>query len=88
MRFSTVMTLGHSSWVVTDLPEAIGELGLLLTRRGDAVEVRYAVDGGAHELAALVYLPPHDEVLAGAMCAAPEGDGFGVTFHDLAVAAR
>jgi regulation of enolase protein 1 (concanavalin A-like superfamily) len=37
------------------------------------------------EAAAVVYMPPDEVVLAGAMCAAPEGDGFDVTFADVAV---
>lgn len=57
---------------------------MLLTRRGDAVEVRYAAGEGELELAALAYLPP-GEALAGAMCAAPEGGGFRATFHDLTI---
>jgi regulation of enolase protein 1 (concanavalin A-like superfamily) len=85
-RFSTVITLEHSSWAVADLPGNPGELGLLVTRRGDAIEVRYRLDGGESELAALAYLPPGEQVLAGAMCAAPEGSGFQVAFHDLAIA--
>jgi regulation of enolase protein 1 (concanavalin A-like superfamily) len=87
-RFSTVVTLEHSSWAVADLPSGAGEVSLSLTRRGDAVEVRYAVGGGQHELAALAYLPPGREVIAGAMCAAPEGGGFPVTFHDLVIDPR
>ena len=46
-RFSTVVTNDHSSWAVADLPAGSGELGLLLTRRGDAVEVRYAAAGAS-----------------------------------------
>ena len=42
----------------------MSELGLLLTRRGDAVEVRYCVDDGERELAALAYLPPGVPALA------------------------
>jgi uncharacterized protein len=84
--FSTVITLDHSSWALADLPAEMSELGLLVTRRGDAIEVRYCVDDGDRKLAALAYLPPREAVLAGAMCAAPEGNGFQVTFHDLKVA--
>jgi uncharacterized protein len=84
-RFSTVITLEHSCWAMADLPRDPGEVGLVVTRRGDAIEVRYRVDGGESELAALVYLPPGEQVLAGAMCAAPEGSGFQVTFHDLTI---
>jgi uncharacterized protein len=84
-RFSTVITLEHSSWAVADLPADPGELSLLVTRRGDAIEVRYHLEGTASELAALVYLPPGEAVVAGAMCAAPDGKGFQVSFHDLTI---
>lgn len=101
IRFSTVATLGYSSWTVTDLPDG-GDLGLRLARRGDSVEIRY--DSGGHgsgsygsgsygggvdamELAGVVYLPPHRPAFAGAMSAAPAGSGFEVSFHDLTVAA-
>ena len=84
-RFSTVITLEYSSWAVADLPTGASELSLQLARRGDAVEVRYGVDGGSAELAAIVYLPPGRAAFAGAMCAAPDGDGFEVSFHDLSV---
>jgi uncharacterized protein len=85
IRFSTVVTLVYSSWVVADLPAGATELSLELARRGDAVEIRYGVDGGPAEMAAVVYLPPGRAAFAGAMCAAPEGSGFEVSFHDLAL---
>ena len=85
-RFSTVITLEYSSWAVAPLPADPGEVSLVVTRRGDAIEVRYRLDGGESELAALAYLPPGEPVLAGAMCAAPEGSGFPVTFQDLTIA--
>src|SRR6266568_2498590 len=84
-RLSTVLTLGRSSWMVTDLPDWMEEITLRASRRGDAVEVRYLVAGGPPELAALVYLPPGRAVLAGIMCAAPEGPGFRVSFSDLLI---
>ena len=84
-RLSTVLTLGRSSWMVTDLPEGTDEIALRVSRRGDAVEVRYVIEDGAAELAALVFMPPGREVLAGVMAAAPEGPGFRVTFHDLRI---
>jgi hypothetical protein len=85
-RLSTVLTLGRSSWMVTDLPEGTDEIVLRVSRRGDAVEVRYVLEDGPAELAALVFMPPGREVLAGVMAAAPEGPGFRVTFHDLRIA--
>jgi len=86
LRLSTVITLEHSSWAMADLPADVRELALQLTRRGDAVEVRYRAGDGEMELAALAYLPPGEQLLAGAMCAAPEGSGFQVTFEDLKIA--
>ena len=87
-RLSTVLTLGRSSWMVTDLPEGTDEIVLKVSRRGDAVEVRYVIEDGPAELAALVFMPPDREVLAGVMAAAPEGPGFRVTFHDLRITER
>ncbi len=89
MRLSTVVTLEYSSWAVGELPHGTTEIGLHLARRGDSVEVRYTADGGdPGELAAVVYVPPGERVLAGAMCAAPEGAGFQAWFRDLAVVSR
>jgi uncharacterized protein len=84
-RLSTVVTVGYSSWMMADLPEDAAAVGLSLSRRGEAVEIRYEAAGRAPELAALVYLPPDREMLAGVMCAAPESEGFTVSFHDLRV---
>jgi uncharacterized protein len=85
IRFSTVVTLAYSSWAVADLPPGLSELSLHLARRKDAVEVRYSVDGGSPELAAVGYLPPGQPAFAGAMCAAPDGAGFEASFHELAI---
>ena len=87
-RLSTVLTLGRSSWMVTDLPAGTDDIVLRVSRRGDAVEVRYVLEDGPAELAALAFLPPGREVLAGVMGAAPEGPGFRVTFHDLRITER
>jgi len=87
-RLSTVLTIGYSSWMVADLPPGTDEVTLRVSRRGDAVEVRYVAGEGAAELAALVFMPPGREVLAGIVCAAPEGGGFSVAFHDLRIVGR
>ncbi len=87
VRLSTVVTNEYSSWAVASLPAGHGALGLFLARRGDSVEVRYAMDAAEPDLAALVYLPP-GPALAGAMCAAPEGHGFSVTFRDFTITPR
>jgi regulation of enolase protein 1 (concanavalin A-like superfamily) len=84
-RFSTVVTVGYSSWAVSDLPAGARELSLRLARRGDAVEVRYSVDERDAGLAAVGYLPAGRPVFAGALCAAPDGPGFDVSFRDLVI---
>ena len=83
MRLSTVVTYEHSSWVVAELPPLTSEITLLLTRRGDALDVRYSADDRPQEFSARLYLPAAVPVLAGPMCAAPEGKGFQVTFQGL-----
>jgi regulation of enolase protein 1 (concanavalin A-like superfamily) len=85
VRFSTVVTLVYSNWTVADLPAGAADLRLLLARRGDAVEIRLGVDGDATDLAAVVYMPPSRPAFAGAMCAAPDGNGFEVSFRDFAI---
>lgn len=87
MRMSTVTTSDYSSWAIADLPARTAELRLHLSRRGDAVEIRYAADDAELALAALVYLPSGVPVLVGAMCAAPEGPGFEVSFRDITITA-
>jgi hypothetical protein len=87
-RLSTVLTLGWSSWIVADLPAGTDEVILRASRRGEAVEVRYSTGSGPAELAALVFLPPDRELLAGICCASPEGGGFTVNFHELRIAGR
>ena len=74
-RLSTVLTLGMSSWTVANLPDDTNDVALRLSRRGDAVEIRYSTGDSAPDLAALVYLPPDAELLAGVMCAARKGRG-------------
>jgi uncharacterized protein len=85
IQFSTVVTVAYSSWSIADLPAGLSVLALQLARRGDAVEVRYSADGGPAQLAAIAYLPAGRPAFAGAMCAAPDGAGFEVSFHDLAI---
>lgn len=87
LRLSTVVTFENSSWVVGELAPSTREVALFLKRRSDALEIHYRADGGPLELSALVYLPPDIPALAGPMSAAPEGDGFEVSFLDLAFAA-
>jgi hypothetical protein len=82
LRFSTVVTFVHSSWVFADLPQDFSALNLSLARRGDAIEISHSTDQNSLELASVVYLEPNTLALAGVMCASPEGEGFSAHFSD------
>ncbi len=82
LRFSTVVTVDNSSWMLADLPEDFTELNLSLARRGDALEIAFSTDLKALAMASVVYVKPGALALAGVMCASPEGDGFSARFTD------
>jgi uncharacterized protein len=87
LRFSTVVTVDNSSWMLADLPAKFDHLNLSLARRGDAVEISYSTDHDQPELASVVYLQPGALAFAGVMCAAPEGDGFSACFSNIEIRA-
>jgi regulation of enolase protein 1 (concanavalin A-like superfamily) len=80
LRFSTVVTVDHSNWVVANLPEGFNALNLSLERTGDAVHIRYSVDEEELQFASVVYLAPKAGAFVGVMCASPEGDGLNARF--------
>lgn len=87
-HLSTVVTRQFSDWSVLPLGRAAGSVTFDLERTGDAVTVRYGLDGAAPEtMLRLAYLPPGEPALAGAMAAAPVGKGFAVRFTDLRLTA-
>jgi uncharacterized protein len=79
-RFSTVVTVDNSSWMMGALPDDFETLNLSLARRGDSVEIRCSTDQDELDLAAVVFVEPGASALVGVMCAAPEGDGFEARF--------
>jgi uncharacterized protein len=83
LRFSTVVTIDHSNWVIADLPESFEFLNLTLVRKGDALHVNYSVDDDDLEMVSVSYLEPKAPAFVGVMCAAPEGGGFATYFSDL-----
>jgi regulation of enolase protein 1 (concanavalin A-like superfamily) len=88
LRFSTVVTIENSSWMLADLPEPFTTLNLALARRGDALEISFSTDDDELALTSIVYLQPKASAFAGVMCAAPDGDGFPAYFSDLVIHAR
>jgi len=83
-RLSTVVTHEYSSWAFSNLPAATSGVWLRLTRVREALELHYSLDGHDYELASVSYLP-EGSALVGVACAAPDGDGFPVTFTHLSI---
>ncbi|GAA0357059.1 DUF1349 domain-containing protein [Microbispora corallina] len=91
LQLSTVVTRGFSDWSVTrapvDGPVDAVSVTFDLERAGDAVTVRYGLgDEEPVHMLRLAYFPPGVPALAGAMCAAPTGEGFETRFTRLLVA--
>lgn len=84
-QVSAVVTREFSDWSVRPLPTPPAELYLRLSRRGDTVEVHYALDAGPLTMLRLAYFPPGVPAQIGVMCASPQGAGFTVTFEGLRV---
>ena len=80
---SAVVTRDFSDWSVVPLPGNPEALWLRLTRTGSAIEISYALDGSRYVLLRLAYLAEAARLQVGVMCAAPQGEGFPVTFEQL-----
>jgi uncharacterized protein len=81
---SAVVTRDFSDWSVSPLERNPPSLWLRVTRKAEAVEIFYALDGQNYTLLRLAYLVPA-VTQVGLMCASPEGPGFRVTFEDFRV---
>jgi regulation of enolase protein 1 (concanavalin A-like superfamily) len=84
-HISAVFTRDFSDWSVTPLPQKPPCIWLRLTRRSEAIEIHYSLDGSQYTLLRLGYLLPEQNATVGVMCASPDGEGFAVCFEDFAV---
>jgi len=78
---SAVVTRDFSDWSVVPLPHNPPSIWLRVTRHGDALEVHYSLDGSSYQMLRLAHLSLEPALAVGVMCAAPDGDGFAVTFE-------
>jgi regulation of enolase protein 1 (concanavalin A-like superfamily) len=82
---SAVVTNEFSDWSVAPLVHNPPSIWLRVVRKAEAVEIFYALDGATYTLLRLAYLPPAPGIDVGIMCAAPDGQGFDVTFDGFRV---
>jgi regulation of enolase protein 1 (concanavalin A-like superfamily) len=83
LRASTVVTRGFSDWSLVTAG-AFERFTIRAEREGDAVWVRYGLDGAEPvTLLRHAYFPPEVETKVGIMTASPVGEGFVTQFHEV-----
>jgi uncharacterized protein len=82
---SAVVTREFSDWSVVRLENRPASLWLRVTRKAEAVEVSYSLDGQVFTLLRLAYLVPSEVTQVGPMCASPDGNGFEVSFEEFRI---
>lgn len=78
---SAVVTRDYSDWSVLPLPNNPASIWMRVTRKREAVEVQYSLDGTQYAMLRLAYFTPIETVKVGIMCASPDGNGFPMTFE-------
>lgn len=78
---SAVLTHDFSDWSVTPLPQNPAQIWLRLSRRAEAVEIHYSLNGADYTLLRVGYLLPSETAGVGLMCASPDGRGFRAGFE-------
>ncbi|MEQ8675303.1 MAG: DUF1349 domain-containing protein [Aggregatilineales bacterium] len=79
---SAVITRDFSDWSIVPLADNPVSIWIRAQRKGSAIEVSFSRDGDTFTLIRQGYLSAKAELQVGMMCAAPQGDGFDVTFED------
>ncbi|SEQ10314.1 hypothetical protein SAMN05216188_10272 [Lentzea xinjiangensis] len=80
---STVVARNFADWNLA-VVGAFETFTVTAQRRGDAVVVKYGLDGAQPSvMMRKAYFPPGAEVFAGVMAASPHGEGFVTQFHEV-----
>jgi uncharacterized protein len=75
-RFGAVVTHAVSDWSTTPLAGVPEWLSMRVMRRGDALSMEYALDGGEWTVHRVAYLPAEFRAYVGPMAVSPDGPGF------------
>jgi len=82
---SAVITRDYSDWSIVPLTDNPRSIWVRVQRSGTTVEVYFSRDGADFTLIRQGYLSAAPTLQVGMMCAAPQGDGFAVTFQDFVI---
>ncbi|MEO8019844.1 MAG: DUF1349 domain-containing protein [Pseudomonadota bacterium] len=80
---SVVFTHDFSDWSTMEDVSQAGAVWWRLVRKRDSIEAQCSKDGDKFVTVRQGYFPADVQVMAGVMCAAPEGAGFDATFDQL-----
>jgi uncharacterized protein len=84
-NISAVVTREFSDWSVVPLDTNPASIWLKLSRRAEAIEIHYSMDGTNYKMLRMLYLSTADALQAGIMCASPEGSGFTTVFNNFSI---
>jgi regulation of enolase protein 1 (concanavalin A-like superfamily) len=84
---SAVITRDFSDWSIVPLTDNPTAIWVQVKRTGPAVEVFISRNGADYSLIRQGYLSEQATLQAGLMCAAPQGNGFEVTFDAFSISA-
>jgi uncharacterized protein len=84
-HLSAVVTREFSDWSVIPLADPPPAIRLRVTRRGEALEMHYALNGDPFHMLRLAHFTLGETLQVGPMACSPEGDGFQATFEGFQV---
>ncbi len=85
INLSAVVTHQNSDWSMVELKQRPTSVWLQVTRRLDAIEIKYSLNNTDFTVMRLAYFPDNVPVMVGLTAASPDGNGFDALFEDFAI---
>ncbi len=85
INLSAVVTHQNSDWSMVELKQKPTSVWLQVTRRLDAIEIKYSLNNTDFTVMRLAYFPDNVPVMVGLTAASPDGNGFDALFEDFAI---
>jgi len=86
-HLGSVLTLGHSDWALSTVPDALHGFWLRLTLQAEVLRIQYSLDGQVWPLLRLCRFAVGEgaDLQVGPYCCSPQREGLEVTFADLRI---